>query len=97
VAAMLDEQIGERETGTGDTGGVSRFFYCAKACRSEREAGLREAGLRETGQRRTLGDFPNHPSKFKPGAADVANLHPTVKPISLMRCRRYRGFRIYWH
>ncbi len=46
-------------------GGASRFFYTAKASRSEREAGL--SG--KAGERR--------------------NLHPTVKPIALMRwlCR----------
>jgi len=79
---MLDEQSGERKAGgnlsgnepsrTGgpgtvaygefkdrmkwDSGGASRFFYCAKASRSERGEG---------------------------------NLHPTVKPLALMRwlCR----------
>lgn len=35
-------QIGDAalRPGYGDTGGASRFFYCAKASRSEREAGL---------------------------------------------------------
>jgi site-specific DNA-methyltransferase (adenine-specific) len=40
-------------------GSVSRFFYCAKASKSEREAGL------SSGER--------------------VNIHPTVKPIDLMR------------
>jgi hypothetical protein len=40
----------------GDSGGASRFFYTAKASRSERTHG-----------------------------GEVVNLHPTVKPISLMR------------
>lgn len=86
AAGMLDAQSGERKSGSGnknvrnrddryaygsglgagygdgiggDTGGASRFFYCAKASRREREAG------------------------------GVANVHPTVKPIDLMRwlCR----------
>jgi DNA modification methylase len=89
AAAMLDEQSGERVSGSGnkntanrdngqtighglgagegegiggDTGGASRFFYCAKASRAERSVGLPD------GQRSS---------------------HPTVKPISLMRwlCR----------
>lgn len=29
----------------GDTGGASRFFYCAKSSRREREAGLSDAGI----------------------------------------------------
>jgi site-specific DNA-methyltransferase (adenine-specific) len=79
AAAMLDEQsgvskspapYGERVSGDksmfgiggldhskefGDTGGASRFFYVAKASRSERNAGLER------------------------------NIHPTVKPVDLMR------------
>ena len=47
AAAMLDEQ-----TGFGDSGGASRFFYVAKASKSERGEN---------------------------------NLHPTVKPLKLMR------------
>lgn len=62
----------------GDTGGASRFFYCAKARRGEREAGLREAE-----QRGTLGNFPDDPGKS--GALNVMNNHPTVKPLELMR------------
>lgn len=66
-----------------DTGGASRFFYCAKASRAEREAGLREAGLREAvagamSGPETRPDRPtNHPLR--------RNHHPTVKPIDLMR------------
>ena len=81
AAAMLDEQsgvsksqggrIGKKEHGSlaigaagvyekgdpgfGDTGGASRFFYVAKASRSERNKGLER------------------------------NIHPTVKPVQLMR------------
>lgn len=79
AAAMLDEQSGEagggfgrrgklnggatkwgfdgvgQEVGYGDTGGASRFFYVAKASRSERNKGLER------------------------------NIHPTVKPVQLMR------------
>lgn len=70
-----------------DSGGASRFFYCAKASKSERNAGLE--GMPEkvlatsTGQTR-----PNKPARL--GAAPhavqdpVANFHPTVKPLKLM-------------
>ena len=54
-----------------DTGGASRFFYCAKASRAEREAGLESLhGWR----------------KIKNGweYVTVANNHPTVKPLKLM-------------
>ncbi len=78
AAAMLDEQSGvstrmqtevnrkpsespflasawRRGQSHGDTGGASRFFYVAKASRSERNAGLER------------------------------NIHPTVKPVALMK------------
>ncbi len=73
-----------------DSGGPSRFFYCAKASRAEREAGLEgmplrlggvhdDDAFREPGERKA-----NHTA---PGM--VRNPHPTVKPIALMRwlCR----------
>jgi site-specific DNA-methyltransferase (adenine-specific) len=52
AAVALDMQSGDN---------VSRFFYTAKASKSEREAGL---------------DAP---------IGERANIHPTVKPLSLMR------------
>jgi DNA modification methylase len=81
AAAMLDEQSGDRPTGEvkpytrdsdnrvysgvwgndvkfereASSGGASRFFYVAKASRSERNAGLER------------------------------NIHPTVKPVALMK------------
>lgn len=77
------EKEGRGQIGFGDSGGASRFFYCAKASRGEREAGLREAG-----QRYCMGNFPAEgPAKM--GSTNVINRHPTVKPIALMRwlCR----------
>ena len=62
-----------------DSGGASRFFYCAKASRSEREAGLREAGLREVGL--GVGALSDGGRLGTTGR----NHHPTVKPIALMR------------
>ena len=74
----------------GDSGGASRFFYCAKASRSERERGL-EGMERRTVQSGMGGDMPtddggNARDRFK---VTAANHHPTVKPIALMRwlCR----------
>jgi len=68
----------------GDTGGASRFFYCAKPSRAERNAGLDSFGAkrpdRDTGH--TDGrqwDIPGSHSTPR------ANIHPTVKPLALMR------------
>jgi site-specific DNA-methyltransferase (adenine-specific) len=70
----------------GDKGGASRFFYCAKASKSDRDDGLR-------------GFHKKSSKKFDGGNFDSAstnandrtslNFHPTVKPTELMRylCR----------
>lgn len=67
-----------------DKGGASRFFYCAKASKSERNAGCE--GLEEKisgGMSGTQGQ------SLKTGAGNTRNnkaknSHPTVKPLSLM-------------
>ena len=72
AATALDKQSG---------GNVSRFFYTAKASKSERQAGLyyeewQPAGAMTGAEYRE--DRPtNHPLRV--------NHHPTVKPLSLMR------------
>jgi DNA modification methylase len=56
----------------------SRFLYCPKASRAERDAGC------ESLPRRALDLFPNaHKGDKKPATA--RNPHPTVKPLALMR------------
>jgi site-specific DNA-methyltransferase (adenine-specific) len=55
----------------------SRFLYCPKASRRERDAGC------ERLPRRALDLFPNAQGDKKP--ADARNPHPTVKPLELMR------------
>jgi DNA modification methylase len=66
----------------GDTGGASRFFYCAKTSSAERNAGL--DGF-EAQWAPTMGNGIGG----KPHDEDIAepkrNVHPTVKPIDLMR------------
>ncbi|KKM80267.1 hypothetical protein LCGC14_1341720, partial [marine sediment metagenome] len=56
----------------GDSGGASRFFYCAKASREEREAGV--------GGDEKPGSFQADGTK-----RSARNNHPTVKPVALMR------------
>ena len=72
-----------------DTGSAARFFYCAKADRSDRNAGLE--GMPEhrvkayEGGEIASGKTPDAPG----GRRTAANNHPTVKPTDLMRylCR----------
>ena len=68
-------------------GSAARFFYCAKASRKERNAGLE--GMEE---REWHGQMPKNDPNYvrSDGAVRTQNLprqnhHPTVKPIELMR------------
>jgi site-specific DNA-methyltransferase (adenine-specific) len=65
-----------------DTGGASRFFYCAKASRAERNAGLDGFEERPASDRyKTISTLNAANQQRLP----AANVHPTVKPIDLMR------------
>jgi DNA modification methylase len=72
-----------QERGYTDTGGASRFFYCAKASRSEREAGLADAPRRNGGS--NAKGFTDDVARGLDRNRPVANHHPTVKPVALMR------------
>lgn len=69
-------------TGTeySDSGGATRFFYCSKASRSEREAGLEALRARVT--RSHVDQLATVDGR---GERVRRNHHPTVKPIDLMR------------
>lgn len=64
--------------GYGDSGGASRFFYCAKASKAEREAGLSELPA-------VVGANGSGSAVFQVAARARRNTHPTVKPLALMR------------
>lgn len=76
----------------GSSGGASRFFYCAKASRSEREAGLDRTELKAFGMsnqakaeiKRGSVDFENSGLGVN-SVKLIHNNHPTVKPIDLTR------------
>ena len=67
---MLDEQHK----------GASRFFYCAKASKKERNMGLEDV------EPTTVDDGRNKPidNPFLRGKTPRQNTHPTVKPVKLM-------------
>lgn len=82
------------ERGFNDSGSASRFFYCAKASKSERNDGCNEleekqttggggltAGKREDGSYETA----SVGGKYGSIKAKQSNFHPTVKPIALMQ------------
>jgi len=68
-------------------GESQRFFYCAKASKSERNAGLE--GLPESkakfGNQKNGKDLGNGSVNDKFTTLPAQNFHPTVKPIALMR------------
>lgn len=67
-----------------DSGSASRFFYCAKASKSERNRGLEGfEEVRVSDGRKTEHHVPNLRTTPK------QNFHPTVKPVKLMQylCR----------
>jgi len=63
----------------GDSGSAARYFYCAKASKRDRDEGLEnfepQKGIRSNAPRE------NEEIKTKPRK----NIHPTVKPTSLMQ------------
>ena len=72
-----------------ETGGASRFFYCAKASKAERNAGCEDLEEKDKAGK----DFrPNHTEKAEQGEdgnafgrwGKIKNNHPTVKPLKLM-------------
>lgn len=82
----FSSKTGNISSGTsyaGQTGGASRFFYCAKASKSERNAGCE--GLEEK-EKKTLNEY-KHSSEGRTASksgAPMSNNHPTVKPLKLM-------------
>ena len=90
---IMAQSIGNRDgkpvhlQHTGDSGSAARYFYCAKASREERDAGL---GMTEGvaysmsgNDSEKIGDIGLNKK------INRHNFHPTVKPILLMRylCR----------
>jgi site-specific DNA-methyltransferase (adenine-specific) len=67
-----------------DSGSAARFFYCAKASRSERNAGLEGMEERWIDESRKEGAVGGNNPRNR-GARSATNHHPTVKPLALMR------------
>lgn len=70
----------------GERGGASRFFYCAKASKTERNRGCE--GLEEK-ERANINKMMGKAGNFKTGSGNdrtekFKNNHPTVKPLTLM-------------
>ena len=69
--------------GHNDKGGASRFFYVAKASKKERNKGL-EGFEEKVIEGRDEGQDERNVA-YKPRPTPMANIHPTIKPVALMR------------
>lgn len=74
TAAAVDACVDEGRSHSGSRIAPSRFLYCPKARRGERDAGC------ERLPQRALDLFPNSGT-----SGDARNPHPCVKPLELMR------------
>lgn len=68
-----------------DSGSAARFFYCAKASRSERNAGLEGMEEHNLAGHNKWTDCDYRKGNGEVTAKPQSNHHPTVKPIELMR------------
>jgi site-specific DNA-methyltransferase (adenine-specific) len=69
------------ERGHNDKGGASRFFYCPKVSKKERNEGLDFSVVKNV---RPQGEAFGNGSAITDVVKGNGNTHPTVKPISLM-------------
>ena len=76
---------GERTPFDSGSGSAARFFYCCKASRTERDAGLEGFALQRCGGMQATADASMLTGAGNPRTTTRRNTHPTVKPIELMR------------
>lgn len=69
---------------TANVGGASRFFYCAKPSREERDLGCEGLVQKQRDESRKAGN-PGGDNPRNRGLQLRGNYHPTVKPVALMR------------
>ena len=93
VAGWQDKYVGGTytpidRTGYDDQGGASRFFYCAKPSKAERNEGLAGFEAKRVADR-VADDLPGGDNPRNRSNTEALNFHPTVKPVALMRylCR----------
>lgn len=77
-----DRGMASREIAASN-GGASRFFYCAKTSREERNVGMAGEAKRPL----NWSSGTQNPGSFQAEGTDktAQNFHPTVKPVDLMK------------
>jgi len=75
----------------GYSGNASRFFYCAKASKKDRDEGLDDFEYKESAKRDNGQLYGMNTNKFRPDGSErnsvlpKKNNHPTLKPTKLMK------------
>ena len=91
---LKNEDYNGYECGFNDSGSASRYFYCAKASKKDRDEGLdnfETKGAKELLNREENSDGASWNGKYSSGNAYAGsgvpkkNTHPTVKPTELMQ------------
>jgi len=77
-----DRKDGDVLSGHNDSGSASRFFYCAKASKADRNEGLEEF---EEKQYSHDGRDKETENAYQRNKSISSNNHPTVKPTKLMQ------------
>ncbi len=72
------------DAGYGDSGSAARFFYCAKASKTDRNEGLDDFEPKRDADRIATDGVGGENPRNRTNTAKV-NHHPTVKPTTLMR------------
>ena len=81
VGQATNFQRGSETSPYNDSGSASRYFYCAKASKKDRDEGLEEFNDGNiTDGRKAISDRP-----YLRKETPRKNIHPTVKPTELMQ------------
>jgi site-specific DNA-methyltransferase (adenine-specific) len=93
IPGFVMRRVDSDERGHCDSGSAARFFYCAKASKADRDEGLEGFALRSASEccedREPGSAGLDNPRAGAGRTSGARNIHPTVKPTSLMRylCR----------
>lgn len=80
IYGQYNGEVRDENPGLGDVGGASRFFYCPKTSKTDRNEGLEHLPISrpDTRTETGMGSFVDK------GVQPQQNIHPTVKPTDLM-------------
>ena len=86
VSIFNTNNLEQEEKYLSDSGSASRYFYCAKASKKDRDEGLEEFEEKELNLIGQLPDgFVSSYGNVRNKPLPKKNTHPTVKPTSLMQ------------